>query len=1061
MRRFTFIVICLLASVANAAPIIKNNAVYYPKNSDYAVFVGKISLASEGYWKIVDSPNREEAVQLYLVPAENESHLFLGRRMGNIEKKRQVQKGLYTFYNLYRVCKEYAKNHGHVGPLSLSDLDSQKNRYLLEKISRSPWGNNTKVKFDGPYIFLLPEVKFDLEWDKQKGTAKNRQVLAVELHPYVDDGKHWVIYTDGSANRDDIDRTLTRKYNLDISPVLKIGNDSTGKLLDELSYKIIAIRNRDKNGPLAVTLENLFTDKNLTVHWDLSDAKPDEKTVSAELNRARLITWTQYTQSVESPVLQTWLASSYGNQIGRITPSQRGRNRNLSVYGFLGGRAAVQETLQLQVLNMPEKQDHDRTIPVSTIEGVMVKSHPYEEMLKNNNGGGLALANVVPHDHLFVYLNKPSAIMPFLDDGADFLSHFGATITSRSIEYDLKSKYLSRLGLNNQWLKKFIESGAITESAFIFPDVFFIDGTDVTVVSRIVRSRRNKTLLKLAGIKDLSKQSIVTHDTEDGQSSYWALRGDLLFISTNKSELNKVLQLQKNSGKGSLGKSAEFRYMLTQLPLEKQTRVYAYFSDPFIRNLVGPSTKIAQARRMIARADMEFLTSCALLAELDGIKNPASLETLVNLGYLPERYLSGEYSIDRDLVVHSGTYGTLPHLKTLQETPVGNVTSLEERSYKRYIENYNSYWRRFFDPIGIRINDAPGRSLEATTFILPLIDNSIYNTLRESLLRREDAVKMKIPEISSEPVLMLSFNLRDSAWERVAEMGHKLFTRYTRISTAALDDLGPSFHLAIQDSDPVIALGSGDIFGAFNANPRGIGRNTLMIPTLLSILTRPCTLIIETQDPEKTRQYLRQASSPAMQARNLTNELNVNFYQIQGRDEWVYTFDIMGTIKLRYGLEIQDNFLLIRNIPWSNKDKIASVDWAPLNGAQLQVFPGACNLQLAGLYASASDRLRSTALQGMSYLYPLIISGYATMDNAAEKHAKLFGFMPVHPGEGHWIWKDYQLTSSQYGSVYREKQPGYNDGDSNFGLLKKIQHLSVNMQFEDTGLRTKVRWKLR
>ena len=33
-----------------------------------------------------------------------------------------------------------------------------------------------------------------------------------------------------------------------------------------------------------------------------------------------------------------------------------------------------------------------------------------------------------------------------------------------------------------------------------------------------------------------------------------------------------------------------------------------------------------------------------------------------------------------------------------------------------------------------------------------------------------------------------------------------------------LDDLGPGLHLAVHDADPVIALGSGDLLGAFGSN---------------------------------------------------------------------------------------------------------------------------------------------------------------------------------------------------------------------------------------------------
>ena len=114
-----------------------------------------------------------------------------------------------------------------------------------------------------------------------------------------------------------------------------------------------------------------------------------------------------------------------------------------------------------------------------------------------------------------------------------------------------------------------LTTGVVTESALIFRDLFFIDGTDVTVISRLAQPQ--------------------------------------------------LIQA-----------------MLTQLPVKTETRAYAHFSDAFIRRHVGPRMKIAQLRRMQARAVMEYLTSCALLARLDGLDGVTSIEELVGRGYVAE-----------------------------------------------------------------------------------------------------------------------------------------------------------------------------------------------------------------------------------------------------------------------------------------------------------------------------------------------------------------------------------------------------------------------------------------
>ena len=83
------------------------------------------------------------------------------------------------------------------------------------------------------------------------------------------------------------------------------------------------------------------------------------------------------------------------------------------------------------------------------------------------------------------------------------------------------------------------------------------------------------------------------------------------------------------------------------------------------------------------------------------------------------------------------------------------------------------------------------------------------------------------------------------------------------------------------------------------------------------------------------------------------------------------------------------------------------------------------------------------------------------MKNAADVHMDLFGFTPQHPGEGKWLWKDGHVVSTTCGSVNRLKVNKHEEGDTDFGLMKTIQSLKLEMQFEESGLRSKVRWKTR
>jgi hypothetical protein len=239
-------------------------------------------------------------------------------------------------------------------------------------------------------------------------------------------------------------------------------------------------------------------------------------------------------------------------------------------------------------------------------------------MLGGQPGGQLSLANAVPPDRFFVYVAKPEAILPFLDKGAGFAAAAGAGWTGNRLDYDLTRRYLQRLGISRSWLEAVLKSGVLQDMAVVLPDLLLIDGTDITVVARLKQPELLAALLPLAGIQGLTPDGVSTVKTS-GRETSWALRGDLLCISSHRSELDGVLRLIAADGVGSLGRSDEFRYMLTQVPVNPQTRMLAYFSDSFVRRIVGPEVKLGQLRRVQARAQMELLTSQSLLARLDGV----------------------------------------------------------------------------------------------------------------------------------------------------------------------------------------------------------------------------------------------------------------------------------------------------------------------------------------------------------------------------------------------------------------------------------------------------------
>jgi hypothetical protein len=866
------------------------------------------------------------------------------------------------------------------------------------------------------------------------------------------------MYTDGTCQREPIRQELVTAHGLQIRPIFQPSDLAAVPPAKSVRYRLVAVRRDAERRAFDVVLLNPSTGQQQTHRWDPAEAK-ESQSVLKTLATARREAWQPYLRTGPAPVLRSWATYPSASGTERAAAGRQRPGNNLSMFALLGGRAAVEETLQLQVLRPSQQKDRAETVEVSSIKGVQVKAHPYEQLLAGQPGGQLQLAEAVPPDRFFVYVAKPEAILPFLDQGASFLATSGAMLSGNRLHYDLNQRYLQRLGVTRAQLEAVLRSGMVRDLAVVLPDLFLIDGTEMTVVARLAQPQLVSGLLQLLGAGGLTDTPMLAIKTSEGRSAYWALRGDLLCMSTGRGELQRVLQQVDDQGEGSLGRSAEFRYMLTQLPVTEQTRVYAYFSDPFVRRLVGPEVKLSQARRTRTRARMEYLTAQMLRARLDGV-SPASLQELKQMGYLPAGAPTDGYGLTPQGQVQSDVYGSLARINTLPEVPLDRVTPAEAEAYELYVDEYSRYWREFFDPIAMRLSDTPEGTLELETFILPLVDSSVYNRLREAIMHAEDQRPLIVPQLDPSPILQFSVNLSDQAWQQIAKSFTNYFTRYAHVSPAVLDDLGPGLHLAVHDADPVIALGSGDLLGAFGTNVlRRRGNQMVMIPIMLSVLTRPCTVLIETKDAARTARFLRQAASSWRPPERMGfADFRVSFYQVDDRDAWVWTMDLEGLLKLRFGVEVIDRFLVLRNIPWSAGDRVVTVGQSEQNGAELTLTPAACRLQLPGLFATATDQERRAVMSGLGRLYPLMIGGSTDPATAAEEHQRLFGFRPVLPPEDHWVWQDFDLSSTTYGSPRRQRQPGF-DPNRPFGLLHGVQQTQLSMQLEDAGLRSTIVWK--
>ena len=1032
------------------------------------VVAADVTLPS-GQWDIGAVTPATALEQVFLMPRALAGPADVSRRVSAAQVQRSIDSGRWRVQQFYSPLVDYARTNSAIGPKAITDLDPSKWMYAMEAFSESPWPEDRANPSRDPHYLLVPATPIPpsaASRPPQKGSTP----LVMELRPYINDGKHWVLFANGAVDRVPVDQALLAKHRARLRPV-RPDTAVSGTPDPSVVHSVFAIARGGASAPVSLTLTEAASARRIDVRWTVAGSRSDPQAL-ADWAQVRAGAWWGLVDQGEAPIMRAWMARSrflYGTpqspQMTRpddMMMMRREEPRTTDTFGVLGGRAALRETLQMQLLRTDRAAGFGAVpaIAISNLPGVEVVSLPFEAMLAGRTGGSLPLADRVPADRLLIHFAKPAALFPFLEKGGDFLARAGSFYTASAFDDDLKARYLRRLGLGERAGRAFIEAGGVTELALVASDLFFLDGTDVTILMRVKSPDLVAGGLRLLGVADVAAQGITEKPTSPGRSAFWARQGDLLMVGTSRKEVEQILQLGPNAKVESLGRSAEFRYMLTEMPVRAETRALVYLSDPFIRRMVSPAVKIGQLRRMQARADMVMTTAGAMLYRLDGHRDTPTLPRLIDLGYVPASITTARYALRDDLSVVSLEWGTLADMKSIDTSSILTVSSSEADAYRVYMNEYTQFWRQFFDPIAMRLDDAPNGELELSTFILPLIDSELYNGVRGFFQPAEAGGKLRVPILTPDPVAQVSLNLTDSAWIGLSGDMGRMFSEYTGISSEIFDLLGPGLHIAIQDADPIITTGTGDLLGAFGSPAMGRfgGGFDMMIPFAISVFTRPTKILVELQDPKRALELLRLASTRTG-GRNQFRQREFEFRQVEGKDAWIYTFGVPGFVTLRLGLEIQNGFLVLSNTPWAKPVTIQSAETRPYNGAAIRVVPDAVKEGLAGLFATQAEHDQMAALSSMSALLPLLQSGSATPADAATLHATLFGSRPLHPKTGDWVWANGKLESSVYGSPTQWKMPLYKPEMGSFGLFDGTTLLDLNMQFESGGLRAVARWK--
>ncbi len=324
-----------------------------------------------------------------------------------------------------------------------------------------------------------------------------------------------------------------------------------------------------------------------------------------------------------------------------------------------------------------------------------------------------------------------------------------------------------------------------------------------------------------------------------------------------------------------LGDSTEFAYIRTRMPRgAKEEDGFIYLSDPFIRRLVGPTLKLTERRRMLCYNHVRMIGHAAMMYRTERGRMPKSLEELERADCCP-----GTFNKDDLICPDGGTYtlsadgmhgvcshhGHARHLVPCCETPLAWVFPDEAKEYERFRNEYNNYWRTYFDPIALRIQVTPQR-YRMETIVLPLINNSIYTGLARALGGKAEPLDaLPVPKRNifsvaahvNKKTLLKDANLEQNLGEWLGMGQQKLPVDVTDLLTRGLGD---QISLNVCDSPLLFDLDMPRffelLFGSFNGNLQNLSSQDWLLTFLITSLNSPIYVAVPVRDAKVVDGFL-------------------------------------------------------------------------------------------------------------------------------------------------------------------------------------------------------------
>lgn len=614
-------------------------------------------------------------------------------------------------------------------------------------------------------------------------------------------------------------------------------------------------------------------------------------------------------------------------------------------------------------------------VEVASLSGPTVRSHPWERMLAGRKPEISTLAQYVPEDFYLVEFRSLSKLLQAMDASDLWGTHLFNQAYREARTHGVGERIKRQLALKTEPALRPFYDLVVREVAVTGSDPFAREGSDVTILFQVKQPEIFKARME-GFMADAMKQhadarraegsfmgvSFVQMETPDRALSVYSAdpAPDIHIRSNSRAALERVIEAIKGRRADGqavrrLGETAEFAYIRTLMPRgAKEEDGLIYLSDPFIRRLVSPQLKLTERRRMLCYNHLRMIGHAAMLHRTEHGTWPASLEDLAESNTSPGVFGQGElscpdggrYSLSADGM--SGVcsrHGRAGFLTPNLEIPVAQVTGLEADEYKAFLEEYNRYWRTYFDPIALRVKVTP-EQYRLETIVLPLIDNSVYTNLASLLGGRPEPLdSLPVPKRN-----IFSIGLRlnkerylpdiakienDKEYEElIRDLGLTGEARRLNLAEFISKGLGNQVGVHVYDASPAFDLNMssflGMLVGGTAGRMRSLGTDELLIGFALASLNTPVYLSYPVQDAKIVDRFLDKldtglAAFSRRQERGRWLSLEQDFYRFPlGQGQIYRGYGLrLGPIKLRFFWARIGNGLYIASRPFILEDLAA------------------------------------------------------------------------------------------------------------------------------------------